>query len=170
MASKAKGGGKPPAKNGKAPHDNDDFDQGPDGARKQRAAGVGHNSGEFKVDRDAADQIAEYLEKVERVDADVAKIEKEISLRNEPMRKKIKDLKKSLKGARDTLVKDGIAPTEELDTLTRKRRLLKKAADADENLSPEQAERFQKIEDALGAFGDTDLGRAAIAREHAPAR
>lgn len=164
--SKASGGG-----NGKAPKDGpdpaavkagrrvgqndddgDDFDQGgPDGAAKQR----GQNSREFTPE-DIAEQVGEFLELMDEIEAAVAENNRAAALKNQPLRKR-------LGKAKTVLVKDGVISSEVLATAMRKRRLERKVESIDATLNDEQKNEFEAVMTGLKGLVGTPLGDAAVA-------
>ena len=148
MATRTK---KPPAKEGRG--GGDDFDQGgADGAPKQR--GKGDNSKKF----DGA-LINEALEDIAALELRMAKRLEEANKKNQPDRDKIKQIK-------DELVESGI-PSRELGTLIRKRKLEEKLENIDQKLDDDQKETFANLVEALGAFADSPLGKAALKKAEA---
>src|SRR5690242_967202 len=160
MASKAKEKGGRSAKNGKAAND-DDFDRGgPDGARKQR--GMGDN-GAFEPD---GDQIAEFLEVVDRHDAELAAIDERMRLKTQPDREARKKVAKKTSDAKGSIIKDhpGLG-AKELDALIRAHRMKRDSEKVQEELDDNPKQRFKLMVASLTGFETTPLARSAADRE-----
>lgn len=145
MATKTKKAAKP---------DGDgDFDQGgPDGPAKQR--GKGDNSS--KID---GALLLEALQDMDAIEHRMAKRLEEAKKKNEPDRKKLREIRKDL-------VESGI-PSAELGALVRKHKLEAKLENIDATLNDDQKETFASMVKALGKFADSPLGQAAIKRAEA---
>lgn len=167
MVATKKPGGKGRG-NGKSKKDAnaDNFDRGHgDGPRARQAAndqdkrGEGDNSKHFTAD-EIADQVGEFLELMDEVDATIAGNNRENSARNQPHRKRLTNAFRSL-------VKDGVVPSRELQTLQAERRLQRKLENIDHKLNDEQKETFASVKKALAGLAGTPLGDAAIAHAEA---
>ena len=135
---------KPAAAKGRARADQDGDDD--------RKAGKGHNTKRFE-----GEVLSKYLETVHAAEDRIAKRMAEAS-------KKCQADRKLVASATKELVESGYS-SKPLATLRRKVKLEYKAATIDSTLDDEAKEEFQSMADALGPFADTELGRAALARD-----
>jgi hypothetical protein len=144
---------------GRVGQNDDGFDQGgPDGAAAQR----GKNSKEFTAE-EIADQVAEFLEKMDQTEAAIAANTREAQLKNQPHRKK-------LNSAKTVLVKDGVVSSEVLAKIIQKHRLERKAESVDTTLNDEQKNEFAAVMNGLKGLVGTPLGDAAVAAAEAANR
>lgn len=138
---------KPPASKG------DDFDQGgPDGPTKQR--GKGDNSGKYD-----GEMIAGACEDIAELEAKMQKRLDEAKKKNQADREKIKEIKADV-------VESGV-PAKVLNTTLRKKRLERQIETIDAALSDDEKETFAEVQAAIGDYGDTPLGKAALSRASA---
>jgi hypothetical protein len=139
--------------------DDDGFDQGgPDGPAKQR----GQNSREFTPE-DVAEQVGEFLELMDEIEAAVASNNRDASLKNQPLRKR-------LAKAQTVLVKDGVVSSEVLARIKQKHKLERKAESVDSTLNDEQKNEFEAVLTGLKGLVGTPLGDAAIQAAEAATR
>lgn len=102
-----------------------------------------------------AEKVGPYVDRIENLQDEIDGIMLEAREKCEPLRADIAGIKK------DSREEDSI-PARELNSVIRKRRLLRKADGVRESLSEEQQQNFDDMEKALGMLADTPLGGAAL--------
>lgn len=125
--------------------------------RAQKEANVsGHGTSALRGNGYDKEQVQSFVDRVERVQGDIDDKMKAAKELCEPHRIDIKLIKKEAKGA-------GI-PLKEFNAILSKRRKLAAAEAIRDKLTDEQQDNFDQLESALGMFGDTPLGTAALSR------
>jgi hypothetical protein len=114
--------------------------------------GEGDNSKHFDPN---GPELREFLDLVADEETTIANI-------MDAARKKAEGPRGAIKTAKKALVESGYH-AKELATLMRRERLKRKLEHTADNLDDEQILHYRSLERALGDFGDTDLGRAALA-------
>lgn len=113
--------------------------------------GEGHNRPEFD-----GEVLAGYLEDVRAAEERMAKRMADASKKNQADRKMI--------AARTKELTESGYESKVLATVRRKAKLEHKVATIDATLDDDQKETFAQMVEALGEFGDTPLGKAAISK------
>lgn len=130
------------------------YDMAVDGDEDER--GEGDNSKHFDPN---GPELRDFLDVVAEEEATIEAI-------MEAARKKAEGPRGAIKSAKKVLVESGYH-AKELATLMRREKLKRKLEHVADNLDDEQILHYRSLEKALGAFGDTPLGAAAIAADHA---
>ena len=100
--------------------------------------------------------IQSYVARIENLHGEIGKTKSE-------MMNACKVLHTDIKQVYIEAKKEGLNK-KSLKALIKERGLLRQAAECSENLEPDEADMFTMMKDALGNFGDTPLGQAALSR------
>jgi hypothetical protein len=148
------------ARGKKAAANDADFDQGgPDGpSRLKREAEANGSAGEAGMGHNRTydgEYIRGAIEQIMSINAEIDGEKAALAKKLQPKRKHVA---KIIKG----MVESGMG-TREVQTLLKKAKLERRLENVTAELDDDQKAEFQRILEAMGDFGDTPLGAAAIA-------
>lgn len=105
------------------------------------------------------EEVTGFVGRVESVQSDIDEIMEEAKTKCAPLREDIATIKKE--------ANDAGLPRKALHTVISVRRKLRRANMQVQNLDQEQQDEYELLQDALGDFGETELGFSALERARA---